>query len=540
MRPGVMKRVADWRRPVYEKLLVKAGREGYPASMAARAVSRSALSALVVVPAGIAGSLLIWVPIALCCLAPIVIFFVPEALLRDAAAQRRERVEAELPFFSILANVLGTAGVPLYSVFETLAKSDIFEAMRKEALVIRREVEVFGNNPTFAFEVVAAYHPSRKFGYYLLGYSSKVRSGGDAPAYLSGESGSLLRELEERWVRYSARVGVVGSLMVTIFGVIPLMLLVVGFFSPASSISVLTVFAFVGVPFLATALVFMTGRMQPVGDVPLEGRPMEATVLFFSAAAGGWYLHLGWLALAVALSVSFGFYGLSVRKQLARMKQVDSSLPMLLKDLMDYKRQEYDLGRSLAVISSEGSYGRALDSVVRSVAAQLRAGVPLSEAVVDPGTRLSRVVFSVLAKMGYSGGGTVDTLFQLTQYATKVTEMKRSAEAEMKPYLLLSYLTPLLLVFGVTFVGGILSSFQSPLLGLPGHTGQSSAGLGGLVEIADGLIVTSAAALGIVGAKIADLTVKNTNRAMVNVILAASAAALAPSINLTALLHGGL
>ncbi|MBI3841058.1 MAG: type II secretion system F family protein [Thaumarchaeota archaeon] len=509
--------------------------------MAAESVASAALIASICVPIAVAGAIFVWQPVALLGLIPMVAYLFPEARLKELESQRKEDVESELPFFSILVNVLGGAGVSLNAIFESLSESEIFDAMRQEALIVKRDVAVFGMEPIGSFERIAASHPSRKFGDFLLGYASKVRSGGDVPEYLAGESRAYLRELEEGWTRYSARVGIVGSLMVTLFGVIPLLLLVVGFFSPATSAYTLTVFALVGVPFLGCLLVFLSGRMQPVGEEPLSGKFKVSAAMSLACLASGMLLGLTWLALALGLCVFFGCYGLSVRRQRLQMKQTDEALAPFLKDLMEYKRQEYDLSRSVLAIATHGGHGTALDALVGKLAGQLRMGIPLSEAVVDPKTRLSKVTFFVLAQMGYSGGGTVDTIFQLAQYSTKVTEMKKNAQAEMKPYILLSNLTPLLLVFGVTFVGGVLSSF-APIRGGAAGSGLfvgSGGDLKGLLEVANLLIVTSAAALGIVGAKIADLTVRNTHRALANVLIATTAAALAPSINLPGILHFG-
>jgi hypothetical protein len=106
-------------------------------------------------------------------------------------------------------------------------------------------------------------------------------------------------------------------------------------------------------------------------------------------------------------------------------------------------------------------------------------------------------------------------------------QMRRSATAEMRPYLVLSYASPLLLAFGVTFVSAILTTFSARV-----GPGLASVRLGafqvgsvppGLTQVSDLLIVVSAAALGLIGAKVTDLTVRNTWRASLNVALAVAA-----------------
>ena len=501
------------------------------------------MAGAVCVPIALVLAALVSPLLTLLALFPLVVYEAPVLGLREKASQRKEGVERELPFFSILANVLGGAGVPLYETFAGVADDGAFRAMKREAQIVRRDVEVFGMNAVDSFERLADRHPSKKFSNFLTGYTSKVRSGGDIPSYLLGESGSLLRELEDGWTRYSARVGVIGSLMVTVFGVVPLLLLVVGFFSPGTSVSGLTAFALAGVPTMSVALVYMAGSMQPVGDEPLKGDWKVALLTSAVGLAAGLVLGGAWLGAALSSGAFFVAYGLSVRGQMRVMRETDDALPRFLKDMLEFKRQEHDIGRSLMSVAAQNRYAPAFDSLLTGLAAKLRYGVPLDEAKVEVKTGLGKVVFFVLGQMGRSGGGSVETMFQLSEYTSRTTEMKKNGQAEVKPYLVLSFFTPLLLAFGVAFVGSVLSSFGSVLHGgvLPGEAGLPGGKVTPqLAQAADLLIATSAAGLGVVGAKISDLTARNTLRASVNVGLATVAVLVAPALGTLSVLHASL
>jgi flagellar protein FlaJ len=508
--------------------------------MAAKSISVTLASAAALVPAGICLGLLVSFPLAVVSLLPAAPYFYPDLLLRDAAASRKEKVEKELPFFGVLANVLGGAGLSLYSIMESGVGRGTFSAIENEALRVKRDVEVFGANPLDALEALAKDHPSRRFSDFVLGYCSKVRAGGDVAGYLSGESGELLRELEGAWGRYASRVGTVGTLMVTVFGVVPLLLLVVGFFSPAFAVEGLGIFALLAVPLFAMALTAMTGRMQPAGDDVLHGKWALAALAAAPALIPGLLTGQVWLVAALPIFFFCLVYGLSVRGRRREMGDEESALPKFLKDLMEFKRLDYDLGRSLVAISEGYRYAEVFDGVLQRLAAKLRAGVSLDEANPEAKTALGKVVFFVLGQMAYSGGGTVDTMFQLTHYTTRVLQMKEDSKSEVRPYLLLSYVTPVLLVFGVAFVGGVLSNLGSNLRTDGSIGGFALAGYAlrpELFQAADLLIVVSAAALGIVGAKMADLTAKNTLRASTNLVIAVAATMAVPLLNLSALLR---
>jgi flagellar protein FlaJ len=528
----------------FAELLKRSGQVGNPVAIAGNSVSRAFKTLLIATPVSGVGAALVSPLCLLGLLAPFVVLFVPELRLRDQVAERREGVQRELPFFSVLVGVLGGAGVPLYSILADLRSSDVFPSMKREALLVRRDVEIFGLNPNDSFERLASNHPSRRFGEFLLGYTSKARSGGDVPSYLSGESGSLLRELEEGWIRYVARVGIIGSMMITVFGVVPLLLMVVGVFSPAFSIVGLVFFTGAGVPLFTLGLVYMAGRMQPAREELLHGRAGKSILVALPGVAAGLLIGATWLAVASVLLVFFVAYGLSVRGQLSDARAVEEGLSRFLKDALEFKRQDYDLGKAVIAMQAHGGYNRQFDKLISRVAAKLKAGVPLDEVKVDCASRLGRLAFLLLGQMSRSGGGTVDTVYQVSNFTDRMIQMRRTATAEMKPYLVLSYVSPLLLAFGVTFVGGVLTSFSSGLR--PGPSGLHISGIQvgaippALSQVSNLLIVVSAASLGLVGAKITDLTVRNTLRAAVNVALAVSAVSLMTALgshSLASLFH---
>ncbi len=487
-------------------------------------------ASFIATPVAIAGAILVSPWLLLIVSAPLVPLLSPEVKLRDKVAQRREGVERELPFFSVVVNVLAGAGMPLYTIMRDIAKKGVFESIGRESLFVNRDVNIFGMNPIDSLERLAASHPSAKFCDFLLGYTSKVRSGGDVAAYLSSESGALLESLEEGWSRYVARVGVVGSMMITAFGVVPLLLMVVGIFSPAFSVFGLVIFTGVGVPLVTVCLLLLAGRMQPAQGERISGKPGLSLALALPGLLLGVPLASLWVSAAAVLFIFFTAYGLSVRTELTARQDLEEGLVQFLKDLLEYKRQEYDLARAVIAIEANGKYNDTFEKFLVHVTSQLKSGVPLDEVKVECRSRTGRLAFLALGQMSRSGGGTVDTVYQISRFAERMREMKRSASAEMKPYLILSYISPLLLAFGVAFVGGILSSFSTVA-----RSGLAGANLGGVqvgkippnvAQVSDLLIVVTAAALGLIGAKMTDMTVRNTLKASVNIALAVVAVAL--------------
>ncbi len=538
-RNGKLRALTERKSRRIAVLLTRAGKVGNPYVLSSKAVSNAVVAAFPFAGAAVALALLVSPLMLLLAAGPLLLFYLPEVRLRDRVSQRREGVERELPFFSILVNVMGSAGVPMYAVFEAVADSRVFPYVREEGLLLRRDVKVFGKDPNDAIESLAAIHPSNRFGSFLAGYASKVRSGGDMPAYLAGESGSLLRELEERWSRYAERAGVVGSMMITVFGLLPLLLMVVGVFSPGTAVEGLLFFTAVGVPTFTVLLVYMAGRMQPVADLAVYGKVKLSVLASAPGLALALVTHQFWVSAAVGVFLFSAVYGLSVRAQMREMKETDDALPEFLKDLLEFRRQEYDLSKSLAAMASKNRYNPTFDKIMARMLIQLKAGVPVDELRHEPKTRLAKMAFLVIGEMARSGGGSVDTVFQVSAYAGKVQEMKRKNQAEMKPYLVLSYVSPVLLAFGVTFVGGILRSFGSGAAAGEAALKLSGMQFGGMpplmTEATSLLIVVSSAALGLIGAKMVDFTVRNTLRVAVNVTVAVAATYLLTAVGVAGL-----
>lgn len=561
-----LKKLAEYRAARFSLLLSKSGKIGNPYILAAKSTFHTITATVIIIPIAIvtiflllfsgsvlsilpfpravAFTLLVGVPLFLTVFIPALFYIYPEMKLRDEINQRKEGVAKELSLFLILVTVLGSAGMSLYDIFTGIIDTMIFAAIRKEALLIKRDVTVFGMNPNESFERLASYHPMKKFSSFLYGYTAKVRSGGDIPTYLMGESSSILRELEERWARYVSQVGIIGSMMLTVFGIIPFLLLILGVFSPSGSIIGLTSYIVIGIPVFTILLVFMAGRMQPMGEEPIMGAPKKSLLLSLPGLGIGLLTGELWLGIASMFFLFFTIYGYSVMKQRREINEIDEALPEFMKDVIEFKRQEYDLNRAIIQIATHNRYTPFFDRILSRMATQLKMGTPLDEVTVDPRTRLGRMTFFVLGKMIRSGGGTVDTVYQITSYITKVIEMKKSTLAEMRPYIILSYSFPVLLALGVALIRGILTTFSTRIQ--PGlsviHLSTISIGAlpPQLSQISNIMIVVSAAALGIIGAKITDFTVKNTLKASVNIFIAIITIYTLSAINLASLFHIGI
>jgi len=358
------------------------------------------------------------------------------------------------------------------------------------------------------------------------GNTSKMRSGGALGEYFSGESSDLLRNLESAWARYGERAGGLGSMMLTLFVILPILILITSLFASSAALTYLSGFTFIAVPIFTVAMIIAVSRMQPTGQDPVCGNPRLAIAFSMTGALPSLILNQLWIGLAAGLFVFSTFYGLSVLAQRTEAREVDEAVPRFLGDLMEYKRQEYDIPKAIIAIARENKYNAGFNAILERVGAHMQRGDPLEDVRIETGSRLAKMAFMVLGEMALYGGGSVDTLNQLSIYVSKVSEARSKASMEMKTYIALAYVAPLFLAFGIDFTRSIVFSFSSHISGslvaLPVSANLLKVGYvpPALTELSNVLIVVTSAALGLISAKIVDFTVKNTLRVTVNVAIA--------------------
>ncbi|MDV3277110.1 MAG: type II secretion system F family protein [Nitrososphaerales archaeon] len=542
-RHARLRRVASARTESFRKLLLSSGVSGNASAIAAKSVAYSLLALIFAVLAAIVATILVGAPALVILFVPLAFYFFYNLKLRDAASARGSGVEKELPFFSVLAEVLTGAGTPLYDVFQKVASESVFPQIAKEGSILRKYVTVLGMNSLEALERLSTIHPSRRFASFITGYTSKMRSGGALGEYFSGESGDLLRRLESDWARYGEMAGGLGSMMLTLLVILPILILITSLFTSSASLTYLSGFTFIAVPIFTTVMVVTVSRMQPSGQDPVHGNPRIALALSLLGALPSLLLNQVWIGLATGLFIFSTFYGLSVLAQRTEAREADEAVPRFLGDLMEYKRQEYDIPKAVIAVAKENRYNGSFNSILDRVGAHLQKGSPLDEARIETGSRLAKMTFMVLGEMSLYGGGSVDTLNQLSTYVSKVAEARGKASVEMKPYIFLAYASPLLLAFGIDFTRSIVFSFSShlsiSLSNLPVSANLLKIGYvpPALTELSNILIVVASAALGVISAKIVDFTVKNTLRVTVNVALAIIATFILAQVDLLSFIH---
>ncbi|MEM3094653.1 MAG: type II secretion system F family protein [Nitrososphaera sp.] len=464
-------------------------------------------------------------PALLFLLAPLAMLVMPYLKLKSMAGDRKRGIEDELPFFCTYASVMQSVGLSLYNSFENIASKNIFANLEKEALMIQRNVQFFFKNQVEALEQAGRVHPNEKFRSLLLGYTSEWRSGGDMVHYLDAKSKEFLNDMRFRWQRYTAMVSDIGEVMVSLFFIMPVLILTTAFVFPLQTMVITGVVVAVLVPLLTAVVFMMISNMQPKTYDLIEGKTTFSVVAAIASFAIAYLLSHStvWIALATSIISAGVFYGAWVIAQRREIMLVEKALPQFLRDITEYKKMGYDINKSVFRLAEENSYNITFDALLKNTAKQMRMGLRLSDTEIKVRSWLGRLTFFLLGEIVNSGGGTASALETLTNFVSNVNQIKKEAKSTMQLYEVLTYLTPIGLAFTVALMASLMTAFSSTVASASevGILKQISSVPDELIQTTNMMIVAASASMAFVAGKAIDLTSKNTLRIAVTVAIAA-------------------
>lgn len=435
---------------------------------------------------------------------PVLVFSYFLAYPSAKAGERRNGVESELPFFAAYLATMARGGVSISQVLDRVSKLKVFKAMRKEASMVIRDVNMFGKDPIEALEANALDHPSYLYRDFILGYVTTVRTGGDVLHYLEIRTQDVfnrrmadLKLIAERMSMFTEMYITVAVIMTLVFYIF----FTISAIFPAgkfAGISGLLLFSFAVLPLMTFVILYLIHAGQPKSPIAFKAPYRALIFLGFPAAIASFpilfYLTGAYrifetvdkraiigldltLALTlVALSLPPAFYHVSENRRTRGLARATASF---LRDLAEVRKTGLSPERSIIAVVQERSYG-PLDRIVKRLAAALIMGFDVEQAL----RRVLRGIknWILLANMRFLsdsimvGGGSPETLDALARYAFNLVELEEELRKRLRPYIAMPYLGAIL----VSAASLLVLGFTVKGLGLTAGTGGAGlAGLGG-------------------------------------------------------------
>ncbi|MEB3780882.1 MAG: type II secretion system F family protein [Desulfurococcales archaeon] len=400
--------------------------------------------------------------------------------------QRKDGTETELPFFAAYLTTMVRSGVPISNVIERVARLKIFDAIRREALLISRNINLFGKDPLEAIEDVAISHPSFRFRDFMLGYTTTVKTGGDVAHYLEIRTQDIFQARLSEIKIIAERMSMFTEIYVTIAVIMTIVFYVFftissifpaagGFGGPAQ----LSLFSFVILPMLTLIMLYLIHAYQPKTPIKLVapyrvlvliGIPLMITLgpLTFMATGAGDALR-GKInydtIVAFSLSLSIALLSLSIPPAVSywifkRMhKGLAEATASFLRDLTEIRKTGLSPERSIIALADR-EYG-PLSRIVAKVATALTIGLNIEQAL--RGALRGYKDWLLLANMRFLadsielGGGSPETLDALARYAHNLTEIDKEMRKRLRTYIMMPYMGAILVAASSILVLGFTS-----------------------------------------------------------------------------------
>ncbi|BCU67828.1 hypothetical protein HS7_12650 [Sulfolobales archaeon HS-7] len=404
---------------------------------------------------------------------PALFFFYPYLDTYSKASQARELNLYELPFFAALVAIASSSGLPITYVFRKIRETDVFTAFKMEASAFLRDIMTFGKSMLEVVSKRAELRTSKEYSAFLYGYSAVFTSGGDLEAYLNDKEKEFTQWLALKWMLFSERISSLGEAVVILFLVVPSIFIVLVGLGGTQIINLLLV-----LPFLfGLALYFMTKGVRP--KTPDKVRYNLTIPVALGIALGG-ILYLTnvpiYLTLYGAVIVPLLLLYVQVRPQLNEIKEVETSLPTMLRDLAEFRKIGYDLSKAIINRSESKTYQPAFTKIIKNIAMQIKRGRTLNNVRVRTVSWLGKFIFFLLGILTESGNISPLLIEEIHSFVTTYVNAKREAEARLRFYKIISIITPALLALTSLITLSLLSSFNSNQI-FSGLQGVSTQGL---------------------------------------------------------------
>jgi flagellar protein FlaJ len=469
--------------------------------------------------------------------APLVVLGVGLYLPHASVRSRRTSVEAELPFFSVASSVMAVTGLSLIRAFELALRSKLFPAMSKEASLLRRNSLYFSGSPLEALEEVAREHPSSMFRQWILGYTSVLRSGGDVAAYLASKARDFLRGLERKWMSYANTTSVLGEAVLAVFLICPLSIALTSLvFAGGLSVKINQLYSLVVVPCITVASSALIHYAQPrsfdryeLSKPALTSLVVGAALLLALSALTSLQPHEALLASLLASSIPLAVCS---HLQLSSALQAEKALPDFLRDVTEHVKLGFSVRDSILRLSRR-SYGKHLDSLLSTMRSRLALGHPFEEAALSLKTPswLVKAALLILAQLSESGGGRPVVLEMLTNYVGDYNAAKASGRAGVRLQAYVGYGAPAFMVAGVSMLKALAKQLASTSSPTPPAALALAPSYAAFLEVLPSVMlmtVITSFVIGIIVAKVSDLTFLSFKHPLVCLAVAAASMVVAP------------
>jgi len=491
---------------------------------------------------------------------PGMIIAAPFLSLKLKKAERGE-IDDELPFFLVVAEMLALVEKPLIHAFELVARSgDMLPKVRKEAEIVRRDVNAFGYTPDQAIDRLAKTHPNAELRSILNGYSSSMSLGQNVAQYLQNKAETYLGRLEAKYDRYKDNAGTVGELVLIMLMIMPLTVSIStpGGGNTAGHSSMQQLMLVLAIPSIAVAMFFMLARAQVKGPdqcrsrqggkgednkggvskengARRKGLQQQLPIIPTVSAAVSFVIVIfvfGFADLVAMLLVpvaAFSLpYGVIVRRRIGREDSLVLELAEFLRTVAEVMKTGMDVVSAIRHTSTDRF--TVLRPYIRQIKHGLASGRTLDSmqlAWQDNGSSSSgsfymRYSLLIMSALAASGATSYAMLDRLAEYLGRIREQNAKVKKSVMVYGFFVVTSPLFMLFTIHAMASMTGQFTTLTEGTEGDASRqvNLPGVGAMptpIGSVDpesptikAMLVLTALGAGVLGGKMINRTIRDT------------------------------
>jgi flagellar protein FlaJ len=418
--------------------------------------------------------------IAFGAVAPPVVFIFLFNAPKISQGSRSGAMDNEFPFVIGFMEVLAGGGVSAISAMRRISDlKSIFPAASKEAKRILVDIDVFGIDPISAMEKAARYSPNKLFKEFLYGYTTVLKTGGEASTYITSKMKETFENRGGKIRRTSDSIGSMAEAYLTVTSVLGISLFtlyqVQAVISHSTSgMQSLLVFAYIVIPLVTLVFIYILDGIQPKQPF-FDKRPYK---IFAYTGVLGVIVYLLPLPVrlpvhvSIALAASVAVPAIYTSRYTREVRGVERALPEFIRDVAEGRKMGLAPEGSIEQLASK-HYG-ALSKSIKMMGSQISWGLPLatvvSSFVSNVYSWVTRVVGTLMVEVVDVGGGTVKSFSELADFTRKVNDIETEKRSMLRPYVFVAYVSGIMLVMTtflmVYFLSQPLAASGAAKLGL--------------------------------------------------------------------------
>jgi len=371
--------------------------------------------------------------------------------IKEKISDRKKSIEEELLFFIVFCDIVDNTQSNILKVFEYISDEsfNVFPAMKKEAIWIKREIEWFGKSVNEIFYDLSIHHPSKQFSEFISGYITNEDFGGKQTGnYFETKINELYKTKQNEIDSYSKNAVFLAPMGVFGLSMMPMFLMIVGLFESGNTVFLMIVVCISLVPIVIVIVIKKIESMIPLinDKIPFRKEPViiSIIVLFLCIVLG---LEL-WELVAYPL-IAWAFLNHIIsQKLIGSSTNFEKSIPRFVNEL-NKAMIMWDFLKSFKSIAKKQQYNKEFNSFLSHTYDLVDLGESIDEVLqqTEINSWMSRLVIQLISFTSRTGMISNHTMKKLSELSQKWIDVKSEMVSGTVIALMLAYVGPLIALF---------------------------------------------------------------------------------------------